>query len=259
MRALLIDDAPASDNIASMLRDAGIQLDEARSDEDPAGLARHFEFDVIFLHLRSPTGSFAALRLLRAAAIQAPVLVLSGPAPLQTKLSAFSAGADDFIVKPFEKAELRVRAQAAVRRTRGFSSAVLRVGPLSLNLDTREATVSGRTVRLTRKQYAVLELLTLRKGMSVTKQTLMDHLYGGLDEPEPKIIDVFVCKLRKVLREVGAPDLIGTVWGRGYILRDGANAIADAGDSVGGLVEAGHMSAKQLSRGLGAARQNGSC
>jgi two-component system cell cycle response regulator CtrA len=235
MRALLIEDAPcASNNIASMLRDAGLQVDEIRSDEDPAGLARHFEFDVIFLHLRSPTGSFAALRLLRAAAIQAPVLVLSGPAPLQTKLSAFSAGADDFIVKPFEKAELRARAQAAVRRIRGFSSAVLRVGPLSLNLDTREAAVSGRPVRLTRKQYELLELLMLRKGASVTKQTLMDHLYGGLDEPEPKVIDVFVSKLRKILREAGAPDLISTVWGRGYIIRDCAQAIPEAGENVGG-------------------------
>jgi two-component system cell cycle response regulator CtrA len=247
MRALLIDKAPASGNVASMLRDAGIQVDEAGSDEDPAGLARHFEFDVIFLHLRSPTASFAALRLLRAAAIQTPVLVLSGPAPLETKLSAFSAGADDFIVKPFEKAELRVRAQAAVRRTRGFSSAVLRVGPLSLNLDTREATVSGRPVRLTRKQYAVLELLTRRKGISVTKQTLMDHLYGGLDEPEPKIIDVFISKLRKALRDAGAPDLISTVHGRGYMFRDHVNASAGAGESVGAFMVAADISAEQAS------------
>jgi two-component system cell cycle response regulator CtrA len=227
-----------------MLRDAGIQVDEAGSDEDPAGLARHFEFDVIFLYLQSPTASLAALRQLRAAAIQTPVLVLSGPAPLETKLSAFSAGADDFIVKPFEKAELRARAQAVVRRVRGFSSAVLRVGPLSLNLDTREATVSARPVRLTRKQYELLELLTLRKGTSVAKQTLMDHLYGGLDEPEPKVIDVFVSKLRKILREAGAPDLISTVWGRGYIIRDGAQAIPGSEDSLGGLGEAGEISAE---------------
>jgi two-component system cell cycle response regulator CtrA len=94
------------------------------------------------------------------------------------------------------------------------------VGPLTLNLGSREVLVEGRAVHLTGKEYAVLELLTLRKGVVLTKEAFLNHLYGGMDEPEVKIIDVFICKLRKKLAQAGASELIGTVWGRGYVLRD---------------------------------------
>jgi two-component system cell cycle response regulator CtrA len=242
MRTLLVqNDSFEKNSVAVMLCEPGLQIERAPSSEDAASLAQYSDFDVILLHLRSPSESLAALRRLRGAGIEIPILVLSGLTPLEVKISAFNAGADDFIVQPCEKAELLARMRAAVRRSRGFSSTTLQVGPLSLNLHTREATVSGQPVRLTHKQYEVLELLTLRKGTSVAKQTLMDHLYGGLDEPEPKIIDVFVSKLRKVLREAGAPDLIGTVWGRGYIIRHGAKATPNAvgAQEIGAVCEAG--------------------
>jgi two-component system cell cycle response regulator CtrA len=106
-----------------------------------------------------------------------------------------------------------------VRRSKGFAQSMLRVGPLELNLDTREVTVGGKPLRLTGKEYAILELLVLRKGMVLTKEAFLNHLYGGMDEPEMKIIDVFVCKLRKKLAVAGAGTLIGTVWGRGYVIR----------------------------------------
>ncbi len=129
-------------------------------------------------------------------------------------------GADDFITKPFDQQELVARIQAIVRRAKGFSQPTLNVGPLNLNLGSREVTVSGKTVHLTGKEYAILELLALRKGVVMTKEAFLNHLYGGIDEPEVKIIDVFICKLRKKLTQAGAPDLIGTVWGRGYVLRE---------------------------------------
>ena len=131
-------------------------------------------------------------------------------------------GADDFITKPFDQQELVARIQAIVRRAKGFSQPTLQVGPLNLNLGSREVTVEGRTVHLTGKEYAILELLALRKGVVMTKEAFLNHLYGGIDEPEVKIIDVFICKLRKKLAQAGATDLIGTVWGRGYVLRDPA-------------------------------------
>jgi two-component system cell cycle response regulator CtrA len=132
-------------------------------------------------------------------------------------------GADDFITKPFDQQELLARIQAIVRRAKGFSQPTLSVGSLTLNLGSREVRVDGRDVHLTGKEYAILELLTLRKGLVLTKEVFLNHLYGGIDEPEAKIIDVFICKLRKKLAQAGAGELIGTVWGRGYVLRDPAS------------------------------------
>ena len=132
-------------------------------------------------------------------------------------------GADDFITNPFDREELIARIQAVVRRTKGFAQQNLAVGPLVLNLGSREVTVAGTPVHLTGKEYQMLELLSLRKGTTLTKEMFLNHLYGGMDEPELKIIDVFICKLRKKLSEAtGGDNYIETVWGRGYVLRDPA-------------------------------------
>ena len=153
-----------------------------------------------------------------------PVIILSGLTMPQARVKALSLGADDFITKPFDKAELLARMQAIVRRCKGFSQPAVRLGSLELNLDSREVTVNGKEVRLTGKEYSILELLVLRKGMVLTKEAFLNHLYGGLDEPEVKIIDVFVCKLRKKLALAGADNMIGTIWGRGYMIREPAGA-----------------------------------
>ena len=108
-----------------------------------------------------------------------------------------------------------------------------------LNLDTREVTVAGHPVHLTGKEYAILELLMLRKGVVMTKEAFLNHLYGGMDEPEVKIIDVFICKLRKKLAQAGADNLIATVWGRGYVLREPSISHVDASpEPVGELTAA---------------------
>jgi two-component system, cell cycle response regulator CtrA len=151
-----------------------------------------------------------------------PVLVLSGLTMPQARVKALSLGADDFIIKPYDKAELLARMQAIVRRSKGFSQPTVRLGRLELNLDSREVAVDGREVHLTGKEYSILELLVLRKGMVLTKEAFLNHLYGGMDEPEVKIIDVFVCKLRKKLARAGADGIIGTIWGRGYMIREPA-------------------------------------
>jgi two-component system cell cycle response regulator CtrA len=152
--------------------------------------------------------------------------VLSSVSRPEAKVKALGLGADDVMTKPFDKAELLARIQAVVRRSKGFSQPRLRVGPMQLNLDSREVTVNGQEVHLTGKEYAILELLVLRKGMVLTKEAFLNHLYGGMDEPEMKIIDVFVCKLRKKRALAGADNLIGTVWGRGYMIREPAGEVA---------------------------------
>ena len=124
------------------------------------------------------------------------------------------------MVKPFDRGELLARVQAAVRRHKASRQAVVQVGSVGLNRTAREVTVAGTPVRLTGKEFAILELLILRMGTTLSKEALLSHLYGGMDEPESRMIHVFVCKLRRKLALAGAPDFVGTVWGLGYTVRD---------------------------------------
>ena len=231
MRVLLVEDDPtASRAIALVLKTGGAVVDVAETGEEALELARHYDYDIMVLELvLADMEGYEVLRCLRAARNDTPALVLTGLARPQAKVKALGMGADDAMSKPFDKSELLARVQAVVRRSKGFSQPVLRVGSLELNLDSREVKVGGLAVHLTGKEYAILELLVLRKGMVLTKEAFLNHLYGGMDEPEMKIIDVFVCKLRKKLALAGAGNLIGTVWGRGYMVRDqGAEIIGTA-------------------------------
>ena len=228
MRALLVeDDLAVSRGIVALLKAAAMVVDAVDTGEEALELARLYDYDVVVLDLVLPDmEGYEVVRRLRAARVETPVLILSGLDRPQAKVKAFSMGADDFITKPFDREELVARIQAVVRRTKGFSQPSLTAGPLVLNLNSREVTVNGQEIHLTGKEYAILELLTLRKGVVMTKEGFLNHLYGGMDEPEVKIIDVFICKLRKKLAQAGADNLIGTVWGRGYVLREPSAATA---------------------------------
>jgi two-component system cell cycle response regulator CtrA len=222
MRILLIeDDLTTARGVAKILSASAMVVDLADNGEDGLDLAKVYDSDLVMLALMLPDmEGFEVVRRLRAARKDTPVLILSGVGKPQAKVKGFSLGADDFLVKPFDAQELVARVQAIVRRSKGFARSVLTVGSLSLDHAAREVSVDGRPVHLTGKEYAILELLTLRKGIVLTKEAFLNHLYGGMDEPEVKIIDVFICKLRKKLAQAGAEDLIGTVWGRGYVLRE---------------------------------------
>jgi two-component system cell cycle response regulator CtrA len=222
MRVLLIeDDLTAARAITLVLKSSSAVVDQADTGEEALELLRHYEYDIVVLDLILPDiEGFEVVRRMRQARNSTPVLVLSGLARAQAKVKALGMGADDFMTKPFDRAELLARVQAVVRRSKGFSQPMLRLGGVQISLDSREVTVNGQPVHLTGKEYAILELLVLRKGMVLTKEAFLNHLYGGMDEPEMKIIDVFVCKLRKKLALAGAGSLIGTVWGRGYMIRE---------------------------------------
>jgi two-component system cell cycle response regulator CtrA len=223
MRALVVEDDPVSAKlIDTALRGEGIIGEMASCGEDAIDLAKHYDFDIMILDLRLPDiEGFEVVRRIRAAKVRTPVLILSGKGEIDDKVRGLSTGADDYLTKPFHKSELVARIHAIVRRSKGHSESVIKTGKLVVNLDTRSVEISGRRLHVTGKEYSILELLSLRKGTTLTKEMFLDHLYGGIDEPELKIIDVFICKLRKKIAQVtGDHHYIETVWGRGYVLKD---------------------------------------
>src|SRR5271165_2353304 len=231
MRVLLVeDDLTASRGITMMLRSHGAIVDQTDTGEEALELVRHYDYDIMVLDLLLPDmEGYDVVRRMRSGRVETPVLILSGLTRPQAKVKGFGMGADDYITKPFDKAELIARIQAVIRRSKGYSQPLLKIGPLHLNLDSRDVSVDGTPVHLTGKEYAILELLVLRKGMVLTKEAFLNHLYGGIDEPEMKIIDVFICKLRKKLAMANTGQhYIETVWGRGYVLRDPKEGAAAA-------------------------------
>lgn len=230
MRVLLVeDDASVANSIVTMLRSEGFVVDTTDLGEDGLEIGKIYDYDIILLDLMLPDiDGYEVLHRLRAAKVDTPILILSGLSDMQHKVKGLGIGADDYLTKPFHKSELVARIQAIIRRSKGHSQSVIKVGRMSVNLDTRTVEVDGQPVHLTGKEYAILELLALRKGTTLTKEMFLNHLYGGIDEPELKIIDVFVCKLRKKLSAATGDDsYIETVWGRGYVLRE-PNAPAEA-------------------------------
>ena len=223
MRALVIEDDPVSAKlIETALRAENLVFEPAACGEDGIELAKLYDFDIIILDLRLPdVDGYEVVRRLRAARVQTPVLILSGRSDPADKVKGLVGGADDYLTKPFNRGELVARIHAIVRRSKGHSDSIIRTGKLVVNLDARSVEVGGRRLHVTGKEYSILELLSLRKGTTLTKEMFLDHLYGGMDEPELKIIDVFVCKLRKKLATAtGGEHYIETVWGRGYMLKE---------------------------------------
>ena len=223
MRILLIEDDQATTRaIELMLTSDGFNVYSTDLGEEGLDLGKMYDYDIILLDLSLPDmHGYDVLKKLRIAKVQTPVLVLSGNSEVDSKVRSFSFGADDYVTKPFHREELVARIHAVVRRSKGHSQSVIRTGKLAVNLDAKTVEVDGARVHLTGKEYAMLELLSLRKGTTLTKEMFLNHLYGGMDEPELKIIDVFICKLRKKLSlACGGENYIETVWGRGYVLRD---------------------------------------
>ncbi|MEL6198031.1 MAG: response regulator transcription factor [Pseudomonadota bacterium] len=223
MRILLIEDDPSTaDSIEAMLAKADLNVYVTDSGEEGIELAKLYDYDLILLDLSLPDmNGYDVLRKVRMGRVDTPTLILTGQAGIDAKLKGFSSGADDFLTKPFNRDELIARIHAIVRRSRGHAQSVIRTGKVAVNLDAKTVEAGGRPVHLTGKEYQMLELLSLRKGSTLTKEMFLNHLYGGMDEPEVKIIDVFICKLRKKLASAtGGDNYIETVWGRGYVLRD---------------------------------------
>ncbi|TMJ22216.1 MAG: response regulator transcription factor [Alphaproteobacteria bacterium] len=188
MRVLLIeDDSAVAQSIELMLKSESFNVYTTDLGEEGVDLGKLYDYDI----------------------------------SIEDKVKGLGVGADDYMTKPFHKDELVARIHAIVRRSKGHAQSVIQTGDLVVNLDTKTVEVGGQRVHLTGKEYQMLELLSLRKGTTLTKEMFLNHLYGGMDEPELKIIDVFICKLRKKLANASeGRNFIETVWGRGYVLRE---------------------------------------
>ncbi|MBT4488542.1 MAG: response regulator transcription factor [Rhodospirillaceae bacterium] len=223
MRVLLIeDDTAMAKSIDLMLQGDGFNVYGTDLGEEGLDLGKIYDYDIIVLDLNLPDmHGYDVLKKLRVARVETPILILSGMSEPDDKVRGLGFGADDYMTKPFDKRELVARIHAIVRRSKGHSQSIIKTGKLTVNLDSRAVEVESQRLHLTGKEYAMLELLSLRKGTTLTKEMFLNHLYGGMDEPELKIIDVFICKLRKKLANAtGGEHYIETVWGRGYVLRD---------------------------------------
>lgn len=223
MRILLVEDDPTtSKSIEMMLANANLNVYATDLGEEGIDLAKLYDYDLILLDLNLPDmNGHEVLRQLRRARINTPILILSGNDDADNKIRGFGFGADDYLTKPFHREELIARIHAIIRRSKGHAQSIITTGKVMVNLDAKTVEVDGGPVHLTGKEYQMLELLSLRKGNTLTKEMFLNHLYGGMDEPELKIIDVFICKLRKKLSvATGGENHIETVWGRGYVLRD---------------------------------------
>jgi two-component system cell cycle response regulator CtrA len=230
MRVLLIEDEPTTATAIELtLTTEGFNVYSTDLGEEGLDLGKLYDYDIILLDLNLPDmHGYDVLKKLRTARVQTPVLIISGIGEMDSKLRSFGYGADDYVTKPFHREELSARIHAVVRRSKGHSQSVVTTGKLAVNLDAKTVDVDGARVHLTGKEYAMLELLSLRKGITITKEMFLNHLYNGVDEPEIKIVDVFMCKLRKKLTlATGGANYIETVWGRGYMLRDPYAVAAD--------------------------------
>ena len=231
MRVLLVEDDPTtSRSIELMLSHANLNVYATDLGEEGIDLAKLYDYDLILLDLDLPDmDGHEVLRQLRMARVETPILILTGSDDTDSKIKGFGFGADDYLTKPFHREELVARIHAIIRRSKGHAQSLINTGKVTVNLDAKTVEADGKTVHLTGKEYQMLELLSLRKGTTLTKEMFLNHLYGGMDEPELKIIDVFICKLRKKLQAAtGGQHYIETVWGRGYVLRDPADAGTEA-------------------------------
>jgi len=222
MRVLLIEDDPTvTRSVELMLTSEGFNVYSTDLGEEGVDLGKLYDYDIILLDLNLPDmHGYEVLKTLRVSKVNTPILILSGLTEMENKVKGLGFGADDYMTKPFHKEEMIARIHAIVRRSKGHSQSVIKTGKIAVNLDTKTVEASGHRVHLTGKEYAMLELLSLRKGTTLTKEMFLNHLYGGIDEPELKIIDVFICKLRKKLSvATDGENYIETVWGRGYVLR----------------------------------------
>jgi two-component system, OmpR family, response regulator TctD len=220
MKLLLVEDNDELAHwIVSLLRAQSFTVDCVTNGESADSLLLTQQYDLVLLDMRLPrlSGKDVLVRL-RRRRDNVPVLMLTAHGSIEDKVACFSAGADDYVVKPFDSRELIARIKALIRRQSGEKSGCLTCGDLHYLSDTREFRHNDSPLNLRRREHSILEALMLRQGKTVPKHTLLERIYSLSDEPSVDAIDIYIHRLRKHLAESSAQ--IMTLRGLGYILRE---------------------------------------
>lgn len=223
MHILVIeDDKITNQNICLLLKKEKMIPESAHTGHEGIELIKLYDYDLIILDLMLPDKpGLEILKQIRLLGVKTPVLVLSGLHQTEKKVDCLNNGADDYLTKPYERAELLARVKSIIRRSSGLAESVIRIANMTIDMNKKNVFIDNQLVPLTAKEYALLELLSLKKGITVSKETCLNQLYGIMDEPpDSKIIDVFLCKMRRKIKKMtNGEDFIQNVWGRGYILK----------------------------------------
>jgi len=219
MRLLVVEDSEAlRKSLSSGLSSAGFAVDVAADGLEGLALARNNPYDLLVLDLALPRlDGIEVLRQLGRGPEHPHVLVLTARDRVEDRVLGLNVGADDYLVKPFAFAELLARIHALIRRRYQERTPSIRVGELSLDLTARRAQMAGVALDLSAREYQLLEYLVLRRGQTVTREEIEDHIYGVLRLPASNAIDSAVCLLRAKLGQ-GGRGLIRTKRGQGYLL-----------------------------------------
>jgi two-component system, OmpR family, response regulator PhoP len=218
MRLLLIeDDVALRQGLKRQLEAEGYRVDEAGDGEEGLYLAREFPCDLAIVDLGLPKlNGLTIVQRLRQEGKAMPILILTARSTWQDKVTGLEAGADDYLVKPFEYPELAARVKALLRRSLKATGDVLALGPLSLDLSTQSAKLHGEALELTAFEYRLLEYLVRERARVVTKQELSDYLYPHGDDRDSNVLEVLIGRLRRKLDPDGTLAPIETLRGRGY-------------------------------------------
>jgi len=219
MRVLVVEDyAPVRAAVREGLAENGFAVDVANDGEEGLWLAQSNPYDVIVLDLMLPKlDGTSILKRLRAGGSQVAVIVLTARDQLDDRVKGLDLGADDYLVKPFAFAELLARVRALVRRRYEMRDPTIRVGDIEIDTARREVKRSGESVALSAREYALLEYLAMRVGEVVTRTDIWEHVYDFHSEAHSNVVDVYIGYLRKKLERDGAPKLIHTRRGQGYL------------------------------------------
>lgn len=230
MRVLIVSaNADTAQHLDLMIRSEGMNAYATHDGEEAVDLAGLYDYDVVVIDRRvDMSNQMDVLKQIRRSKIAVSIICAGHSPRAGEAASLLNAGADDYIGLPCDRDEFLARTRAVARRSKGHVSNVITAGPITVDLDRKQVFLDGAAVHMTGKEYQMAEVLALRKNQTVAKESFLSSLYGGMDEPELKIIDVFICKLRKKLTSRGHPDYIDTVWGRGYVLRDEPRSLAAA-------------------------------
>ena len=221
MKVLIVGDHTTHAHLEMALRTEGILSDLAEDAEDAASILAHAPYDALLVAGEPEDATETETVIATRRVSRTPIVVVSHRASRDLIAHTINSGADDYLVAPYHKDELVARIRAVVRRALGSPSSTLTCGPIMLSLDKHTVHVGRQRVSLTGKEFTILQTLMLRQESCVRKETFLDKLYSSeAEEAEIKIIDVFVCKIRKKLREAGAPGHVQTIWGQGYTIRE---------------------------------------